>query len=281
MTLDQIIGIFGQVATWFTLILVFLTLQEMGKQRRSAQKPELIIPRVSIYGYTYAKTKFIIPRVWRDNKLENNEKHTFSSPKITIYNIGFGAAKNIKLKWKFDLENILIDIKEYCYQNSIPIVVGIRDNLLHGEYPGSGFNVRTDEVFPNVEHEYLMPVSVNSQGLESDLPFSFMQLLSILVYKIIHRLDFPAGATFEKSPFQIPNMSLKLTYNDISGKEYKTEFQVRCSISDININFHDTNLITGLEVITSGAFEFVEKGNKLKPNNVDDIPKHQDEIFFG
>jgi hypothetical protein len=70
MTLDQILVIVGQAATWVTLVFVFLTLREMEKQRRANQKPELIIPKVPLYGYTGRHDEFFVPEIWSNSELK-------------------------------------------------------------------------------------------------------------------------------------------------------------------------------------------------------------------
>ena len=55
-TLISIVGIIG---TWITIVLVYNTLREMRNQRKASQKPELIIPNVSIFGYADDNEIFI------------------------------------------------------------------------------------------------------------------------------------------------------------------------------------------------------------------------------
>ena len=71
-TFDQILGLAGQLATWFTLVVVFLTLREMEKQRKTSQRPELIIPTVELRGFA-TKEKYqrlLIPTELSNDKLK-------------------------------------------------------------------------------------------------------------------------------------------------------------------------------------------------------------------
>jgi len=47
----DIVSIISQISTWLTILLVYFTLREMRNQRKASQKPDLIIPQFTIYGY--------------------------------------------------------------------------------------------------------------------------------------------------------------------------------------------------------------------------------------
>ena len=64
MTLDQLIAIIGQVATWITVLFVLLTLREMERQRRESYKPELVVSRERLSLFGNQKGKVTLPIVW-------------------------------------------------------------------------------------------------------------------------------------------------------------------------------------------------------------------------
>src|SRR3972149_11460007 len=103
MRIEQIFGIIGQLATLVAVLFVFLTLQEMVKQRKASYKPEIIIPNVSIYGYVDNPDEIFISNRWSNKEL-TDEYVVGNLPKVSLYNIGLGAAKSIKIKWDFDLQ---------------------------------------------------------------------------------------------------------------------------------------------------------------------------------
>jgi hypothetical protein len=69
-------------------------------------------------------------------------------------------------------------------------------------------------------HDYLLPVSVSSEGLEVRFPSSVQNLVSILVYLMITDPKSGALRTLEE------NLALELhvAYKDIGGAEHKKKF---------------------------------------------------------
>jgi hypothetical protein len=229
-----IISIISIVGTWVTILLVYFTLREMRNQRKAAQKPELIIPDVSVFGYA-ADREIFIASEWT-NKENKSKEVVFKERTVgTIYNIGAGAAKAIKIEWDFDISNMVLTIQDYCYRNSVPVVVSIQNNGLKIEYKEnhSWWNI---EAYSNVKHPYLMPASVTAQGLESNLPRTYLQLISILIFLNLHQqreMD-SFDRRFvpnQESPFAIPPLSCQLSYDDIGGDRYEKKFDVPFNIT--------------------------------------------------
>ena len=135
-----IVSVVGQLATWLTIVLVYLTLQEMRNQRKASQKPDLIIPKFSFVGYVFGfsdetMTSLTIPRSWVDSHDEfwqpTHQKilddRPFINAGITLYNVGFGVAKNIQLKWIGEYDDALNGIRKYCFEHAIPLFLQYDD----------------------------------------------------------------------------------------------------------------------------------------------------------
>jgi hypothetical protein len=257
MSLEQVIGVLGQIATWVTVFFVFLTLREMEKQRKATQKPELIIPKVFVHGYFSNWSELAIPEEWRNKKMKADEISMYTLADITIYNIGFGAAKNLKLKWDFDTEKIMNDVKDYCYQNSIPIVVSIEKDFLKREINKKGAMTRI-EAYSVQEHEYIMPASVTSSGLQSHLPLTYLNLLSVLIYMMNHGANKKSSQSVQPTPIEIPPLRLAINYEDIGGNKYNKEYDVKFTICLMRITQEKTDVSDGEELV-QGMFEFTEK----------------------
>lgn len=202
----------------------------MEKQRKASQKPDVIIPKVILYGYISKKDDdLIVPTEWSNQEIKNGETQVNHFPTATVYNLGFGAAKNLALTWDIDIPKIMQTIKDYCYQNSIPIVVSIEDDLLKINIKGGGKWVPI-KGFSMREHDYLLPASVISQGLETQLPLTFLELLSVVIFMSIHSLKNSKHVSRVGPSYEIPSMRLNLKYEDISGSQYIKNFEVVFSI---------------------------------------------------
>jgi hypothetical protein len=257
MTIDQIIGIVGQAATWITVVFVFLTLREMEKQRRATQKPELIIPKVRLYGCTRRQDEFFVPEIWSNSELNQVETYVSYLVDATIYNVGFGAAKDIRLEWSLDLQCTLQTIKDYCYKNIIPIAARAEGEILIVEFKdiSSASSMKNSA---SHEHEYLMPASTDSQGLKTPIPAHYMHLLPVYVCILMHQLNREAKNSIGVLPsFEFPAMNLRLTYKDISNAVYSKKFNVRFDFSFMQHPLLDKEE-TARERAVHGWLEFVE-----------------------
>lgn len=223
MTISDVIAIAGQIAMWITLIVVFLTLREMEKQRRASYKPELVIPRSLVYGFgDIIVEDIILPLEWRNSE---NIEETRDDSLLTIYNLGFGAAVHIRISWEFEFEETLRFVQDYCYENSIPIVVGYEQRFgtkvfqLEIEDRVSSF-INIGSIYDQ-SYDYLVPASVTSKGLRLHLPPDYKSLIAIMI--------FMSWKEFEKdnSPMKdlnFPDLKLKVNYQDIGGNDYVKEF---------------------------------------------------------
>ena len=232
----DLINLLTQLATWITVLLVLFTLWEMRKQRIASQKPDVIIPKATVYGYVYdfanaPRKDEVIPRWWSGNKnlKDGNEYWAQSQEIIKIYNVGIGVARNIEVKWTVDYDKALQQIKDYCYEHTIPIVLKVHDGNL-GVYE-KNYPLETIILLEGEPHEfdYLMPVSIASDGLATSIPGIFVELTSILIYlKSHYNRRHVQDRTFLE--IKIPALSLKLQYDDLENFHYTKEFDVKFTL---------------------------------------------------
>ncbi len=259
MTIEQTISILGQIATWVTVILVFFTLREMEKQRKASQKPELIIPNMPIWGYA-DNNEFFISSNWSNKELKNDKAEIKEFPHFIIYNIGAGAAKEINIAWDFDFSDNIKSIQDYCYHNSIPVVVSLQEDGLKAGINGNETFIYT-KTFLNNTHSYLMPASVTSQGIKSSLPLAFLTLLSISIFLDIHQSQKKSNNknvfSTEESLIKSPALSFTLSYVDIGGEKYTKKIRVAFQPSVIRFPLKDRELLN--LAAFQGVLEFKEK----------------------
>ncbi|HEU0293789.1 MAG TPA: hypothetical protein VFR47_13695, partial [Anaerolineales bacterium] len=117
--------------------------------------------------------------------------------------------------------------------------------------------------YSNVKHPYLMPASVTAQGLESDLPRTYLQLISILIFLNLHqqRVKDSFDIRFipnEESPFAIPPLSCQLSYDDIGGDRYEKKLAVPFHIAMVMNIPSKTTQFSMAQPVFAGMLEFRE-----------------------
>lgn len=232
-----VVAIAGIILTWRNVRLVDNTLQEMKNQRKASQRPDLLIPKLPVYGYAYGEED-----MWE------------GEAPVKFYNVGFGVAKNIELTWDVDYSKTIQQIKDYCYQNSIPIVIQVSEDRRRLTIVERGVTTADKlPLFPMPGNfDFLMPVSITNQGLSSYIPLAVRELISTIVYlKIYARRQDPNS----KLEFDIPGMILELNYDDLEDSNYLKLFEVICTIRYF---FHRpfTTSETEVRQVWGGSFEF-------------------------
>lgn len=259
MTIDQIINIIGLFATWITVFFVFLTLKEMEKQRKEALKPEIVIPNVSIYGYSTLVGEYKIATYWTTNEIRPTEFFFANYPKFDLYNIGSGPAKKITILWDFAIDEIIQVIQKYCVEYDIPIEIEKDGNYV-------SINLQSESSIISLETKseftHLLSSSINPSGTKSDLPLAYIYLVSILLFlenyhfRIIDENKEPV-LFIKGSKFKLPSMSCKIKYEDIGGNKFCSKFNVLFEPHLLGIpnkaRIHEMN-----KPVLYGVFEFTQ-----------------------
>ncbi len=250
--ISLIISIIGQIGVWITIFLVFLTLKEMEKQRRASYKPVIVIPRFGLQAEGKEEGDIIVfDDLCRGGVFDEEQKSYISSElaekykfgkfdHVVLYNLGTGAAKDIAIEWRleFEIPEIVASIKEFCYKNSIPLIVELdKGNLnLHKKFRPEDSYIVSCSIEPGKEDiDYLLPQSVESSGLRLTFPIIYQQLISLL------------AMTYQnKNPeWLVPNLPiiLEIHYQDIGEKHYKSQHRLRIARHFTATNT-DTNITT-------------------------------------
>src|SRR6266498_1601927 len=224
----------AQIGTWVTILLVFFTLLEMRNQRKASLKPDLIFPESSFYVYPNFSEDWPVRLIAELCSTKSNAKADEnvweSSAPFKFYNVGFGVAKNIELRWIVDYDKTIQQIKDYCYQNSIPLVLQLgKDEFGEDEVVITGLISQKAHLTlysPETDRfDYLMPVSITSEGMKSCIPSAVHSLLAIIMYLKGHysrqhpKLDSELRIDF-------PSMKLDVHYDDVEDSHYSKSFDV-------------------------------------------------------
>lgn len=227
ISLDQIISIIGQIATWVTLIVVYKTLKEMENQRISSYQPDLQIAKVNLYGFIDLEDE--IPTISRWDNDPEKKDNQIVIPSYFIYNIGAGAAKSIKIEYHLDYLKIVNSIKDYCDKYSIPIEIVYENDILSFTLNGKcWFYFVTDQI--TIE-PFLMPSSNDNEGIKIDFPYNYLDLLSIFIYLRFRdqpdREETSTSNNIEDIEPEIvfPYLNISLSYKDIGNNKYAKNFR--------------------------------------------------------
>lgn len=218
MEYAQIAAIAASFATCVTAVIVLLTLLEMKAQRSLSYRPALVPIRQSAHVYKH-ENQF----VWSENRLQEIDALAFVRDyPIHIYNLGRGAAKNIKLKWELDVPSIIDAVNKLCQKNMSQVFIELDKNKWMsineaGAHRGS-INTALDM---EGMHDHLLPASIDKEGLSIRLPKTFETLASYYFSE--------GGKTIAKDDDSSilesrPKITLSIAFEDITGAKHSAKF---------------------------------------------------------
>jgi hypothetical protein len=204
---SSISAILTNIGLIVSLILTFLTVLEMMKQRRESYKPKIIV-----------KEKFIILKSNKSFDIIDFEVNDCLI--MVLKNIGIGPAINIDLEFKFDIE----DFKERWNDNfSEKILLSIDKVYV---MINNRFTIFTDN--NKISYDNLL----SNDEIEIVIPSHINTLMKMYVFQ------------FGKSMFDnndkgtnkdiTPKLPIKIRYNDIGGKRYNLNYLVNFDIRTVN-----------------------------------------------
>jgi hypothetical protein len=198
----------------------------MAQQRRDAIKPEIVPVRQSIIAQKDPNVTFNAPVFWlTDLREEYETTKNYGRYNIRLFNLGNGAAKNIKASWSFPLEEFAELVNSISPEGKYRVAIGTKELLgmtvFQNDSAVQSINLELDQ---KGDYDYLLPASIESTRLSVQFPFSYKTLFSIYS-ELIYSEPRGTGAEKPEENYSIPPLQLKIWYEDINGKKYHGAFK--------------------------------------------------------
>ena len=204
------------VVTLALILLAYLTLKEVSRQRRETYRPRLFVGKQMFYAQ---KNPNGTPCFLKNESRKVHDLHARPF-ELELANIGLGAAHTIKLSWKYDKTRIIRELSELGRQS------GRLHTISAGHFQYM-FNVN------DADHGYRFriarPAEVNTEipflkggtTIRFVLPDTVKHMLTFLPYLKLLSLEFPHRIDIANQ-----EVSLQVAYLDISGQEHRQLFQL-------------------------------------------------------
>jgi hypothetical protein len=203
----------ASIATFITSIVALGTLWNATKQRLSANRPDI----------------YIKDKIFKMNIAQSDKLPKFEDKELSIFNIGLGAAKNIKITWELD-EEYFIKVKQLDKNNDYHIESSHEvGNRFKSFTIGSGHHLATiinlkNDLINSID--FIVPYKSDSDSFVSfTIPHSIMTLFGIHIELWYKNQDL--SEAIEKG------FNFEVTYLDIHNKKYKKEFKAKFSVNSI------------------------------------------------
>ena len=237
-TVDQLTSFILGVATLATALATFLTVREMARQRRASYRPDIVAARQYAYAYATAESSGLRFAWSRDRAIASdvNEKFPLGEKyTITLFNVGFGAAKQIEATWTFDVEAWIKPLNDLAQKTFTSLFIASDPRTRTVRISGPDYRDTTQMVGNQLRHErgHLLPASLDRIGIEIDVPPCFLALAALQV-SMGSRLDPGSGMSPEWKTF--PVISLSLRCRDVGAEEHEKVFRLSVDLLAVGSN---------------------------------------------
>lgn len=215
--IQLILRMLVDISTVISVILVFFTLVEMQKERDNAYRPNIVIE---------TKTINMVLGKWDENNhlVECEGKYQYEDTNLIAYNIGVGSAeqvlisvdKNSYMEMCQYLDDISIEGMNSYSVNDKNYVTTYSDG--HSKMsPVSGYIFEKAFILSNAQDKITIPLPVELLDMITDMEVCE---LSEINQATEGKED---GEMFSVNDFNIPDLILKVSFQDIQGKEYQQD----------------------------------------------------------
>ena len=224
LSIDQLIGLGACLAALGAALATFMTVREMAKQRRAAYMPELVISEKIVSLQTSYDLEPKLFRFSRTFNMGSEQLESNIGPTIQIANVGLGSAKRIDAKWIIDANKIAKEISKIASKCSID--ASFKYDARHGFLSIEGKEIHS--IIHMVENQvrqqwiYLIPVSVDQQGIQLKIPPFFID--SYLFGMTAAFKEGSGDLGLEGRPI-LSVADLVLEYLDIQNNSYKKKYE--------------------------------------------------------
>lgn len=220
------ISFITSAAAFITALLSFFTLFEMKKQRKTSLKPALYFENGVFHTYWFQPKKEL-PIYWSkfstsepfNNSSILSSHNSFNNVTLECSNIGYGVAKNILLKWSFNI-NSFIDIFLHLNNNNHIKISKVGSDLMFYIDELKYLSLINKNI---LEHDinFINPISHNNDAtFPIVLPFEYINLITILLY--LNQVD----SNKSINPKHFPSLTLKIDFLDIDNDKYTNSYKI-------------------------------------------------------
>lgn len=208
-----------------TLRVTFTRVLQTDKQLESSYKPELYIDKGELYFFSRKDGEYANRFIFTTSGMFNE------LPQLSIYNVGFAVAKEIKHHFECDVVEALRLLKRLNNKDEFNIEY-LNDSLV---IRSTKTNYRGTNNLVSVQNRervfnFLLPASTNNITYKINLPLYYCDLLALFLYLELN-------ARIKEKEGKIPKRDIKLTdfpplkiiisYKDLGDKILEKKFEIR------------------------------------------------------
>lgn len=215
---NVLIGL-SSIGTFIAALVALLTLSLLRRQIKNSQRPNVTFGN-SVFGECFSLDDRILKTIWwsgyvDDEKIE--ERPSYSSLDFELINVGVGFAENVKLHEKFNTKAAIKFINSIDFDNEFEISVNDSVLRIHTVFDTDFERIPLQKEARELGN-FKTAVISNNKGNRYVFDDEYLVFLSCFGY-LRNKHDELLNLD------NFPKLKLRLSFNDIDGKKYKSKFE--------------------------------------------------------
>ena len=206
--MTEVISLVTSIAACLSAIAALIVVRQNFKQRTESYRPDLVFVKTTVWLKPFEGTQGW-PQV-----ADDNDSTQISIP---IVNVGLGAARDLKVSWKFPINQVVSSVNHLSQQSLA------REYF---EFKNGSLSMKSDmqwtihwKVEKEAEFDYVLPASIQQTRPDQlGLPLTYIALV-LGYYHFAFKsqsLDIP----------ELPKLECRLTYVDIGGTKHRVDLLI-------------------------------------------------------
>lgn len=225
------------LTTFIATVVIAVGLTKIERKNREADKgkeflPQMVAEQLFFYSYNSTYRVIQIPTEYTYTKKEQgykSERPDLDNFVINIYNIGLGAAKNLKFQFEYDIEELSKFTKQLYSENISDVPFDIirrtftNKSAIQFKYPANWQMPETIYYVgleDNLKLTHLLNAGVSPHPYQCRVPRLLLAYHALFLYICFKRIDKTQKPSF-------PPFKLNIVYEDIAGNVRKTVLEIR------------------------------------------------------
>ena len=213
--MTEVISLVTSIAACLSAIAAFVVVRQNYKQRTASYRPDLILVERILRLQPFEQTGGMPQPLDQDGE---------SQVSVPIVNVGLGAARDLKVSWRFPIDQVVSSINLLAQQSLAPAYYEHKNGFLSMESKTS-WAVRWGR---EEEIGYVLPASIpEAPPNELPLPMAYVALVSAHYHFALqaHRSDKSDGPQPIDVP-DLPRLRCQIDYGDIGGLEHRLDLMI-------------------------------------------------------
>ncbi len=235
--MTEVISLVTSIAACLSAIAALVVVRQNYKQRTASYSPDLILVKRIVRLQPFEQTGGM-PQL--------SDEDGDSQVVVPIVNVGLGAARDLKVSWRFPIDQLISSINLLAQQSLAPEYYEHKNGFLSLKSKKSWF-VRWGS---EEEIDYVLPASTpEAPPNELPLPTAYVALVFGHYHFALHapRSDKSDSPQLIDVP-DLPKLKCQIDYGDIGGLMYRLDYWI--SVTPI--------------MISKDQFEFVVQSSRCK-----------------